>query len=202
MKFHPATAAAITLTAAGFVVAGCSTSSSSSPVASAPAPAASSAAPAASRPASPASSQPAQAAGSATCQTANLSYALGSATGTSAQRTQVVTLTNKGSSACTLDGFPGVNLTGLANGQQDFTWSLVRQSVSYSVVTLQPGGTAHFGLIYLPGTSASSDIAVNRLVMTPPNDYTQAELTWNQSVVLQDAATHPGTYITPVVAGS
>jgi hypothetical protein len=111
-------------------------------------------------------------------------------------------LTNKGSSACTLDGFPGVNLTGIANGQQNFTWSLVRQSVSYSVVTLQPGGTAHFGLIYLPGTSASTDITVNRLVMTPPNDYAQAELTWNQSVVLQDAATHPGTYITPVVAGS
>ena len=78
----------------------------------------------------------------------------------------------------------------------------MRQSVSYSVVTLQPGGTAHFGLIYLPGTSASTDITVNRLVMTPPNDYTQAELTWNQSVVLQDAATRPGTYVTPVVAGS
>ena len=208
MKFYPATAAVITLTAAGFVVAGCSTSSSSSPAASAPTSAASSAAPAnstapaASHPASPSSSQPAQAAGSATCQTANLSYALGTATGTSAQRTQVVTLTNKGSSACTLDGFPGVNLTGIANGQQNFTWSLVRQSVSYSVVTLQPGGTAHFGLIYLPGTSASTDITVNRLVMTPPNDYTQAELTWNQSVVLQDAATHPGTYITPVMAGS
>jgi len=202
MRFHPATAAAITLTAAGFVVAGCSTSSSSSPAASAPTPAASSAAPAASHSASPASSQPAQAAGSTTCQTANLSYALGTATGTSAQRTQAVTLTNKGSSACTLDGFPGVNLTGIANGQQNYTWSLVRQSVSYSVVTLQPGGTAHFGLIYLPGSSASTDITVNRLVMTPPNDYTQAELTWNQSVVLQDAATHPGTYITPVVAGS
>jgi len=39
-------------------------------------------------------------------------------------------------------------------------------------------------------------------VITPPNDYTQAELTWNQAVVLQDAATHPGTYIMPVVSGS
>jgi hypothetical protein len=42
---------------------------------------------------------------------------------------------------------------------------------------------------------------VSRLVITPPNAYTQAELTWNQSVVLQDGATHPGTYITPIAAG-
>ena len=135
-------------------------------------------------------------------QTASLGYALGAASGTSSQRTQVINLTNKGSSACTLDGFPGVNMVGAANGQQDYTWSLVRQSVSYSTVTLQPGGTAHFGLVYLPGTSGNTNIAVTKLIMTPPNDYTQAELTWSQSVVLQDAATHPGTYITPVTAGS
>jgi hypothetical protein len=215
MKFHPATTAAITLTTAGFIVAGCSTNagspattSATTPAATAstsattPAATASSIAQAGSQPAAPPSSQPVPAAGSATCQAANLGYALGAVTGTSAQRTQVVDLTNKGSSACSLDGFPGVDLTGIANGQQDYTWSLVRQSASYSTVTLQPGETAHFSLVYLPGTSASTDITVTKLVMTPPNDYTQAELTWNQSVVLQDGATHPGTYITPVLSGS
>jgi hypothetical protein len=45
-------------------------------------------------------------------------------------------------------------------------------------------------------------MTVNKLVITPPNDYTQAEVTWNQSVLLQDGATRPGTYITPVTAGS
>jgi len=40
------------------------------------------------------------------------------------------------------------------------------------------------------------------VVITPPDDYTQAELTWQQDVVLQDAATHPGTYLMPVVSGS
>jgi hypothetical protein len=95
-----------------------------------------------------------------------------------------------------------VNLTGAANGQANYSWSLVRQSATYSAVTLQPGGTAHFGLVYLPGNSASTDIAVSTLVMTPPNDYSHTELTWDQSVVLQDAATRPGTYVTPVVAGS
>ena len=185
MKFHPATTAAITLTTAGFIVAGCSTNAGSPATTSATTPAAtassaatpSSIAQVSSQPAAPPSSQPAPAAGSATCQATNLGYALGAVTGTSAQRTQVVDLTNKGSSACSLDGFPGVDLTGIANGQQDYTWSLVRQSASYSTVTLQPGGTAHFSLIYLPGTSASTDITVTKLVMTPPNDYTQAELT-------------------------
>jgi hypothetical protein len=39
------------------------------------------------------------------------------------------------------------------------------------------------------------------MVITPPDDFTQAELTWDQSVILQDGATHPGTFTMPVVAG-
>jgi hypothetical protein len=205
MKFHHIAAVATGLAAAGVAVAGCSPSSgttASSTVTTSPAgsTAAHGSATQAAQPASPASSQQAQAA-VGTCQAAQLSYTLGVLTGTS-QRTQVVDLSNKGSSACTLAGFPGVDLHGAANGQQDFTWSLVRQSAPYSAVTLEPGQTGHFSLIYLPGTSDSTDITVSKLVITPPNAYTQAELTWNQSVLLQDGATHPGTYITPVVAGS
>jgi hypothetical protein len=64
------------------------------------------------------------------------------------------------------------------------------------------GGTAHFNLIFLPANSASPVIDVQKLVITPPNDYTQAEVTWNMSVLLQDAATHPGTYISPVIPGA
>jgi hypothetical protein len=208
VKFHSVTAAAVAFASAGFVVAGCSANSSSSSTASAtalaatPAVTASPAARAGSLPASPSPSPPAQAAGSGTCQASGLSFALGAATGTPAQRTQVVNLTNKGASGCTLDGFPGVDLTGTANGKRGYTWSLARQSATYSTVTLRPGQSAHFSLVYLPGTSASTDIAVSSLVVTPPNDYTHAEVTWSQSVVLQDGATHPGTYITPVTAGS
>lgn len=205
MKFHHIAAVATGLTAAGLAVAGCSPTSgtaASSTATTAPASptAVNGSATRAAHPASPAASQQARPAGG-TCQAAQLSYTLGALTGTS-QRTQVVDLTNKGSSACTLQGFPGVDLHGAANGQQDFTWSLVRQSAPYSAVTLAPGQTGHFSLIYLPGTSASTDITVSKLVITPPNAYTQGQLTWNQSVVLQDGATHPGTYITPVVAGS
>lgn len=205
MKSHHIAAVATGLAAAGLAVAGCSPSSSTAASSTVTAsPGSSTAAPGsatrAAQSASPASSRQAPA-GGATCQAAQLSYTLGALTGTS-QRTQVVDLTNKGSAACTLQGFPGVDLHGAANGQQDFTWSLVRQSAAYSAVTLAPGQTGHFSLIYLPGTSASTDMTVVKLVITPPNAYTQAELTWNQSVVLQDGATHPGTYITPVVAGS
>jgi len=204
MKFHRAAAIATGLATAGLAVVGCSPSSStaaSSPVRTSPSSstAATGSATRAAQSASPASSLQAPASG--TCQAAQLSYTLGALSGTS-QRAQVVDLTNKGSSACTLQGFPGVDLHGAANGQQNFTWSLVRQSAPYSAVTLEPGQSGHFSLIYLPGTSASTDITVFKLVITPPNAYTQAELTWNQSVVLQDGATRPGTYITPVVAGS
>jgi hypothetical protein len=112
-------------------------------------------------------------------------------------------MTNSGSSACTMDGFPGVDLVGVANGQQNYSWPLVRQVVSYSEVTLQPGGTAHFDLMYLPVAAGSSgNITVTKMVITPPNAYTQAQVTWNQPVLLQDAATHPGTFISPVTSGS
>jgi hypothetical protein len=101
-----------------------------------------------------------------------------------------------------MTGFPGVDLVGTENGGQSASWSLVRQGVTYSRVTLSPGGTAHFDLIFLPATGGSPVIDVQKLVVTPPNAYTQAEVTWNQSVLLQDGATHPGTYISPVTAGA
>jgi hypothetical protein len=162
----------------------------------------------------PAASQQPQAGGSAgRCQPANLSLTLGAKiAGTSTtQPTQVVDMTNQGSSACTMEGFPGVDLVGVANGQQNYTWPMVRSSASFAQqnnqgiakVTLQPGQTAHFDLRYLPGTPGDGNnlISVVKMVITPPDDFTQAELTWNQNVVLQDGATHPGTFIMPVVAG-
>jgi Protein of unknown function (DUF4232) len=159
---------------------------------------------AAATPAVMASSQQVQTARSGrTCQTAMLKYALGAKRGTSSQRTQVVKLTNKGTSACTLRGFPGVNLIGTVKGKKNYSWPLVRESVRYSTVTLKPGGTAHFNLIYLPAAPGDGiNITVTKIVITPPNDYRHAELSWHQSVLLQDGATHPGTYISPVMPGA
>ncbi|HEY0933095.1 MAG TPA: DUF4232 domain-containing protein [Trebonia sp.] len=202
------TSAALTICvfAAGLTAAGCSASSSSS----------SSAGPSATSSANPgstahtgstgtaASQSPApQAQAAGTCQPADLSLALRARSGVAGQPALAVDLTNKGSSACTMEGFPGVNLVGAANGKQDYAWPLLRSSASYSKVTLQPGGTAHFDLRYLPGVSGDgTNLAVVKMVITPPNADTQAEVTWNQPVLLQDGATHPGTYITPVMTGS
>lgn len=141
-----------------------------------------------------------------TCQPGNLSFALGAKTtssGSQSQTTQVVELTNKGSSACTLDGFPGVDLVGVARGQQNYSWSLARRSGGHSKVRLRPGGTAHFGVTYLPIASGNiNSITVTKMMITPPNDDTHAELTWSPFVLLQDKAAHPGTYISPIVPGS
>ena len=210
MRFRTSTAVMACVFAVGLTAAGCSSATSSSSSAgsvttqAASASSTAQASSAASATSAPPSSPPAQAAGSAaTCQPADLSLALGAKSGGTGQQTLAVDLTNKGPSACTMDGFPGVNLVGAANGKQDYTWPLERSSASYSTVTLQPGEPAHFDLIYLPGVAGDGiNITVAKMVITPPNAYTQAQLTWNQPVLLQDAATHPGTYITPVVADS
>jgi hypothetical protein len=166
--------------------------------------AAAGAAVAAATPAAMASSHQAQSARSSrTCQTAKLNDTLGALRGTPAQRTQVVKLTNKGSSWCTLRGFPGVNLVGTVRGKKNYSWSLRREAVRYSTVTLKPGGTAHFNLIYLPAAPGDGiNIAVTTIVITPPNDYRHAGLGWHRSVLLQDGATHPGTFISPVLPGA
>ena len=208
MRFRTSMSVILCVFAVGLGVVGCSSggssSTSSGTATDSPTNSASSAS---------ASTQKSQAAASGgLCQPSNLSFTLGAKTGGASQTTQVVDLTNKGSSACTMEGFPGVNLVGVANGQQNYTWPLTRSSASYasesnqgiSKVTLQPGGTAHFDLRYLPGTPGDSNklINVDKMVITPPNDYSHGEMTWQQDVVLQDAATHPGTYIMPVASGS
>jgi len=213
MRFRTSTAAACAL-AAGLAAGGCTSASSGSPgtpatspaTATAPAVNGSPAAPVSDAPTTTASSPSAQAGGNGgLCQAQNLRFGLAGKTttpGYPGQKRQVVDLTNTGSTACTLTGFPGVDLVGQARGQQNYTWSLVRQVVHYSRVTLPPGGTAHFDVIYLPKAAGGSGaITVAKMVITPPGDFTQAEVTWNQPVLLQDGATHPGTYISPVVPG-
>lgn len=214
MRLSTSTAAAIGVLAAGLAVAGCSSGSSTDASSTARATAAtnSSTSPAANSAASPAASSTATAAAGAsaeattslgTCKASDLNFTLGATSGNSSQKTQVVDLTNKGSAACTMSGFPGVDLIGTANGQKNYSWSLERSSAKYSRVTLPLGEAAHFDLIYLPEAAGdSADIAVTKLVITPPNAYTHAEVAWSERVLLQDEATRPGTYITPVVSGS
>ena len=206
MRFRKSAAAAVCVLVAGLAIGGYefsrSSGSSGGPAANAsPSVQAGSASPAA-------ASTPGVQAGAAggTCQPGNLSFALGArtkASGPQSQTTQAVDLTNNGSSACTMDGFPGVDLVGVARGQQNYRWSLARRSGDYSKVRLRPGGKAHFDVTYLPIASGNiNGITVTKMMITPPKDATRAELTWSPFVLLQDQATHPGTYISPIVSGS
>jgi Protein of unknown function (DUF4232) len=208
MRFRTSTALAAGAVAAGLAIAGCSSSgSASSATAGSTATATSTVTTTATatQTSTPVSAPtPAAAAGAGrNCQVANLRLALGAKSGSSSQLTQAVDLTNKGPAACTMNGFAGVDLVGAANGKQDYNWSLQRQSASYSRVTVAPGGTAHFNLIYLPNVAGDGiDFKVTTLMITPPNTFSHAGLAWPQAVLLQDGATHPGTFITPVVSGS
>jgi hypothetical protein len=206
--------------AAGLTVAGCSSASSGSSSAAASATTASvTATPASSAPMTSASAVPAtssagpaaspspslsgSAAAAGICQPAHLRLRLGAARGGDGQQTMAVVLVNAGSSACAMTGFPGVDLVGAASGKQDYRWSLTRSSAHYATVTVEPGQAAHFDLTYLPGvTGDGTNLTVRTIFITPPNAFTQAQVTWHQSVLLQDGATHPGTYISPVAAGS
>jgi hypothetical protein len=198
--------AGICIVGAGLLAVGCSSNSSSSSASASALPTTASPAQSATAdPAHPATSAPASpVSGTATCTVSVLSFALGAKTGAAGQQmTQVVDLTNKGSAACAMKGFPGVDLVGVAKGQLNYSWSLARSSARYVQVTLQPGRTAHFNLIYLPYASGDGiEFTVVKLVLTPPNTFTQAQVTWSQAVLLQDGATHPGTFIGPVVAGA
>ena len=137
-----------------------------------------------------------------TCQTAKLGYALGAVRGTPDQRIQEVALINQTWSTCTLAGFPGVELVGTVHGKRDYGWNLRWESAKPQRVTLKPGKAAHFDITYLPAQRGDgTDIGVTKILITPPDDYHHAGLWWHQSVLLQDGATYPGTYVGPVMPG-
>ena len=216
MRFRTSMSVSVCVFAAGLGVVGCASSNSSSSAGGSVATGSGLTAQAGTGTSVPASSQQAQAAANAgKCQAANLGFALADNRQTAqGQRTQVVDMTNEGSSACTMEGFPGVDLIGDTSGQPSYDWTLARSSAPGTAkVTLRPGATAHFDLVYLPGDLASGEggknvISVLKMVIKAPGDNNQGDddiqgsLDWAQDVVLQDAATHPGTYVMPVASGS
>jgi hypothetical protein len=107
-----------------------------------------------------------------------------------------LTMVNTGTTTCVLRGFPGVRLT----GKDNHTWDLTRTNDPVVDVTLAPGNAAVSYLTYLPTTDASG-WEVTALQITPPNTSNTQSFDWTLgNVVLQDGATHPGTYIGTAVA--
>jgi len=130
---------------------------------------------------------------------ATVKVALGDAVAAEAGNDQMrlpLTMTNSGSAACVLRGFPGARLEG-ADGDG---WDLVRSADAINDVRLEPNGKATSYLTFLK-TDAANGWAVKSVVVTPPNTTESQTFPWpGGPVVRQDAATHPGTYITPVGA--
>jgi hypothetical protein len=137
--------------------------------------------------------------GAGRCHTAGLGFSFGSGDGkvssSDDQQQLAVVLKNKTSAACTVQGFPGVDLKSSGG-----SWSLTRSGATPKKVTLAAGGSATFTISFLPWTEGSgTEFKATSVVVTPPNETTSATLTWpGGSVLLQDGATHPGTYTGPV----
>ena len=120
------------------VVAGCSTlNPSSAPITSStPTDTATSS----DRPTSTSSSQPIAV---GQCDAASLSGSIGQGTGGAAGSVGVtIVLTNTGSSACTLQGWPGVSFVGDSNGTQLGAAAGLDHSAPHPTVQLAPGGKA------------------------------------------------------------
>ncbi|MFF1706745.1 DUF4232 domain-containing protein [Streptomyces sp. NPDC058252] len=137
--------------------------------------------------------------GASRCHTGGLGFSFGSGDGkvssSDDQQQLVVVLKNKTSAACTVQGFPGVDLKSSKG-----SWSLTRTSATPKKVTLAAGTSTTFTLTFLPWTQDSgTEFKATSVVITPPNETTSATLTWpGGSVLLQDGATHPGSYTGPV----
>ncbi|MFF2126583.1 DUF4232 domain-containing protein [Streptomyces olivochromogenes] len=137
--------------------------------------------------------------GAGRCHTAGLGFSFGSGDGkissSDDQQQLAVVLKNKTSAACTIQGFPGVDLKSSGG-----SWSLTRSSATPKKVTLAAGSSTTFTITFLPWNQGSgTEFKATSVVVTPPNETTSTTLAWpGGSVLLQDGATHPGTYTGPV----
>lgn len=139
------------------------------------------------------------------CRTANLGFSFGPDSGAQSVGSQGgigVVLANKGSGSCTLHGFPGVDIVSKSGTH----WSLTRQAKSVGTVTLKPGAKVSFEITYLPFDASNSGGSVAfkaaSILVTPPGETHSATLKWDFADVMdQSGATHPGTYVGPVVVG-
>jgi hypothetical protein len=138
------------------------------------------------------------------CATTSLDVELGSAGQTaSTQYQRPIVVTNVSSGPCSLLGFPGVDF-GSAAAQP---LSLRRAAGTPQRIVLAPGGQAHAQLTYLTGPDPACDTAgawtPTTVTITPPDETTSVQLVWPGGSVddCQGGATHPGSYIGPMLAG-
>ncbi|MEU5955821.1 DUF4232 domain-containing protein [Streptomyces sp. NPDC047525] len=98
------------------------------------------------------------------CKTANLDFSTAHGM---AEGDLIVSLKNKGGDACSLKGFPGVDLR-----SQDASGPLSaeRSKLAAPAVALKSGETTRFTLHTPPNNSGGSGVYVSAIEVTPPNE--------------------------------
>ncbi|MCK7626829.1 DUF4232 domain-containing protein [Streptomyces sp. RS10V-4] len=111
--------------------------------------------------------------------------------------TTSIVLTNKGSRACVIGGFAGVDLKSENGGQ---VWSLVRSSARHGSITLGPGDSTDFTLnLALAQKDEAHPWMPAFVAVTPPNETTSLTLKWPWGALVdQSGATHPATFVNPI----
>lgn len=96
------------------------------------------------------------------CLTSHLSF---SSSGGMAEGEILIHLENTGSSACSMRGFPGLDLKG-----EGGTVSAVRSDRKAPTVILAPGQDTHFSLRFPPNLGGGSGTTFTSAVVTPPDE--------------------------------
>jgi hypothetical protein len=131
------------------------------------------------------------------CRTSNLGVSVAS---TGVNNEIVVNLKNRGASACSLHGFPGVKLLGAAGSTA--TPDAAHTDISPDTpptVTIGPGEESRFLLDYIPAPSRTGR-TYTRLSVTPPNQ-TVAKVADLNSLTITIAAPSgyaPDMYVDPI----
>lgn len=133
-------------------------------------------------------------AGSGACKTSQLAFSSSHGMG---EGTLIVNLKNTGSAACTLQGFPGVDLKS-KNG----TISAERSDIAAPKTRVEPGEETRFTLYYPPNNSGGSGETFTTLVVTPPNETHSHSLPASINIpVTDDSGSGSAIKVDPVGTG-
>ncbi|MEU9451627.1 DUF4232 domain-containing protein [Streptomyces sp. NPDC048277] len=129
------------------------------------------------------------------CDTAALNIAFDAKAVYSAPGEQIpvtVLMKNTSDATCSLHGFPGVDLKAGSD-----TWSLAQGGGAEDPFNLTPGTSARFLITYISWEQGSgTEFKATSAVITPPGATTSVTLPWpGSSILRQDGATNPGTYV-------
>ncbi|GLW16480.1 MULTISPECIES: DUF4232 domain-containing protein [Streptomyces] len=114
----------------------------------------------------------------------------------SGSTTTSVVLTNKGSRACKIGGFAGVDLKSENGGER---WSLARSTAKHGSITLQPGDSTDFTINVLLTKEDTGFYQPAYADVTPPNETSSLTIAWPWGTLVdQRGATHPGTFVNPI----